>query len=180
MFDEHLAACDGCRQRAVREDALVSELTSLRKLESPTVEVRVGVMNQVRSLPSVEPGSVRQGQLAWASAAAVAAAVGLVAWIWPRAELLGEAAGNTADGTRALLSAGYSTLAALKSLLVLPWRLLSSVLEVITPALNGAARLEPFALMAISLGLVSMVVTIAWVVGNDLRRPLPIAWRKEE
>ena len=179
-LNEHLAACSDCRLRAARENALVSDLTALRELETPSVEVRVNVMNQVRSLPGVEPGAVKQGQLAWASAAAVAAAIGLAAWIWPRAELLGEAAGQTADGTRALLSAGYSTLSALKSLLVLPWRLLSSVLEAISPAIDNAAGLEPFALIGISLGLVSMVVTIAWVVGNDLRRPIPIAWRKEE
>jgi hypothetical protein len=48
------------------------------------------------------------------------------------------------------------------------------------PLLDTISRLEPLAVTAISLGLVSMAVTIAWVVGNDLRRPLTIAWRKEE
>ncbi len=179
-LDEHLTSCGDCRARAEKESALVGDLMALRELQTPAVEVRENVMRQVRSLPAIEPGWVPQGQLAWASAAAVATAIGLVAWIWPRAEWLREAAGGAADGTRALLSAAYSMLVALKTLLVLPWRVFSAVLETMSPLFDGISRLEPYAVTAISIGLVSMAVAIAWVVGNDLRRPLPIAWRKEE
>jgi hypothetical protein len=179
-LDDHLASCGDCRRRTEKEGALVGELMALRELQTPAVEVRENVMRQVRSLPAIEPGWVPQGQLAWASAAAVATAIGLVAWIWPRAAWLREAAGGAADGTRALLSAAYSMLVALKTLLVLPWRVLSAVLETMSPLFDGVSRLEPYAVTAISLGLVSMAFTIAWVVGHDLRRPLPIAWRKEE
>ena len=179
-LDSHLAACTDCRARAAREGALVGELGVLRELDAPAVEVRQRVMQQIRTIPRVERGWVPQGQLAWASAAAVATAIGLVAWIWPRAAWLREAAAGAADGTRALLSAAYSTLGAIKSLLVLPWRVLTALLETMAPLLDTISRLEPLAVTAISLGLVSMAVTIAWVVGNDLRRPLTIAWRKEE
>jgi hypothetical protein len=79
-----------------------------------------------------------------------------------------------------LLSAAYSILGAVKSLLVLPWRVLTALLETMAPLLDTISRLEPIAVTAISLGLVSMAVTIAWVVGSDLRRPLTIAWRKRE
>ena len=69
---------------------------------------------------------------------------------------------------------------ALKSLLVFPWRVLGALLETMAPLLDVVGQLEPVAVATISLGLVSMMLTIAWVVGNDLRRPLPIVWRKEE
>ncbi len=179
-LDDHLTSCADCRGRAEKERALVNELSALRGLETPAVEVRMRVMQQVRTLPGVERAWVPQGQLAWASAAAVAAAIGLVAWIWPRAAWLQEATAGVADGTRALLSAAYSTVGALKSLLVFPWRVLSALLETMAPLLDVVGQLEPVAVATISLGLVSMMLTIAWVVGNDLRRPLPIAWRKEE
>jgi len=179
-LDEHLVSCAECRERAARESALVGELSVLRELETPAVEVRQNVMRRISTLPRVQPGWVAPGQLAWASAAAVAAAIGLVAWIWPRAALLGEAAEGAADGTRALFSAAYSTLGAIKSLLVLPWRVLTALLETMAPLLETVSGLGPLAVTAISLGLVSMAVTITWVVWNDLRRPLPIAWRKEE
>jgi anti-sigma factor RsiW len=179
-LDEHLAGCADCREHAAKEQALVAGLMALRGQATPAVEVRQRVMREVRSLPRAEPGWVRQRQLAWASAAAIAAAIGLVAWIWPRAAWLREAAASGADGTRALLSAAYSTLAALKSLLVLPWRVLSALVEALAPMLDTLGRLEPIAITAITLGLVSMTLMIAWVVGNDLRRPDTIAWRKEE
>ena len=179
-LDNHIASCGDCRERAAKERALVGDLGVLRELDAPAVEIRLHVMQQVRAIPRVERGWVPQGQLAWASALAVAAAIGLVAWIWPRAAWLREAAEGAADGTRALLSAAYSTLGAIKSLLVLPWRVLTALLETMAPLLDTISRLEPVAVTAISLGLVSMAVTIAWVVGNDLRRPLTIGWRKEK
>lgn len=179
-LDSHLTSCSDCSARAAKESVLVGELGVLRELQAPAVEVRQHVMQQVRALPHVERGWVPQGQLAWASATAVAAAIGLVAWIWPRAAWLRETAEGAADGTRALLSAAYSILGAVKSLLVLPWRVLTALLETMTPLLDTISRLEPIAVTAISLGLVSMAVTIAWVVGSDLRRPLTIAWRKRE
>ena len=179
-LDSHLTSCNDCRVRAAKEGALIGELGVLRELDAPAVEVRLRVMQQVRAIPRVERGWVPQGQLAWASAAAVATAIGLMAWIWPRAVWLREAAAGAADGTRALLSAAYSMLGAIKSLLVLPWRVLTALLETMAPLLDTISRLEPVAVTAISLGLVSMTVTIAWVVGNDLRRPLTVAWRKEE
>ena len=179
-LDDHLASCADCHGRAEKERVLVSELGALRELETPAVEVRMHVMRQVRALPGVERAWVTQGQLAWASAAAVAAALGLVAWIWQRAAWLQEAVASAVDGTRALLSAAYSTVGALKSLLVLPWRVLGALLETMAPLLDAVGQLEPVAVATISLGLVSMMLTIAWVVGNDLRRPLPIVWRKEE
>lgn len=179
-LDDHLASCADCRGRVAKERALVSELLAMREIEAPAVEVRSHVMQRVRTLGGIEHAWVPQGQLAWASAGAVGVAIGLVAWIWPRAAWLQEAAAGAADGTRALLSAAYSTLSAIKSLLVFPWRVLSALLETMAPLFDTVARLEPVAVAAISLGLVSMAVTIAWVVGNDLRRPLPIAWRKEE
>lgn len=176
----HLASCAQCRESAAKENVLARDLSTLRELESPAVEVRLNVMQQVRELGPIEHGWGPQGQLAWASAAAVAAAIALVAWIWPRAGWLREAAGGAADGTRVLLSATYSTLSAIKSLLVLPWRVLTALLDTFAPLLDTISRLEPVAIAAISFGLVSMAVTIAWVVGNDLRRPLPLAWRKEK
>ncbi len=179
-LDDHLASCADCRGRAGKEQVLVGELGALRELETPAVEVRMRVMQQVRTLPGVERAWVPQGQLAWASAAAVAAAIGLVAWIWPRAAWLQEAAAGAADGTQALLSAASSTVGALKSLIVLPWHVLSALLETMAPLFDTVGRLEPLAVAVISLGLVSMMLTIAWIVGNDLRRPVPIVWRKEE
>ena len=58
--------------------------------------------------------------------------------------------------------------------------MLSTLLETAAPLLDMLSRLEPLAIATISLGLVSMMLTIAWVVGHDLRRPLPVAWRNEE
>lgn len=179
-LDAHLASCTECRTRAARESLLVGELTTLRELEAPAVEVRQNVMLQVRTLGGIERAWVSHGQLAWASAAAVAAAIGLAAWIWARAAWVQGAAADAADGTRAVLSAAYSTVDALKSLLVLPWRVAGALAESLAPLAAEVSRLEPIALGAISLGLVSMAVTIVWVVGNDLRRPLPVVWRKEE
>lgn len=177
-LERHLESCAACRARAVREAALVGGLNELRELDGPVVEVRQRVLRQLAELPAIERGWVGRGQLTWAAAGAAAAALGLIAWIWPRAGSLREAAEGAADGTRALLSAAYSTLAAIKSLLVLPWRLLATLAETTAPLWDS--RLEPVAIAAISLGLVSMAVTIAWVVGHDLRRPLSILWRKEK
>ena len=179
-LDDHLAGCAECRACAEKELMLVEELGRLRGATWPTVHVRAQVLERLEGLPRVERAWIASGQLAWASAAAIAAAVGLVAWIWPRAGWLRDAAASAADGTRAILSAGYSTVGALKSLLVLPWRVLSTLLESAAPLLDMLSRLEPLAVATISLGLVSMMLTIAWVVGNDLRRPLPAAWRDEE
>lgn len=99
-LERHLESCDACRAVAVRESALVGDLMELRELDNPPVEVRHQVMQRVGALPPIERGWVGQGQLTWAAAAAVAAAVGLVAWIWPRAAALRAAAENAADGMR--------------------------------------------------------------------------------
>jgi len=179
-LDDHLSSCPDCRLRAGKERTLVEGLSALRETAAPTVHLRAQILERVEALPRVELGWVAQGQLAWASAAAVAAAVGLVAWIWPSAGSLRDAAGSAAGGTRAILSAAYSTVGALKSLLVLPWRVLSTLLESAAPLLEPVSRLEPIAVATISLGLVSMMLTIAWVVGNDLKRPLPVGWRNEK
>ena len=179
-LDDHLAGCAGCRVRAEKELMLVGELGALREAAWPAVHVHAKVLERLGALPRVERTWVASGQLAWASVAAVTAAVGLVAWIWPRAGWLRDAAASAADGTRAVLSAAYSTVGALKSLLVLPWRVLSALLETAAPLLDTLSRLEPLAVATISLGLVSMLLTITWVVGNDLRRPLPGSWRIEK
>ena len=141
-LNDHLASCTDCRGRAAKEQALVGRLSALRELETPAVEVRMRVMQQVRTLPGVERAWVPQGQLAWASAAAVAAAIGLVAWIWPRAAWLQEATAGVTDGTRALLSAAYSTVGAIKSLLVFPWRVFSALLETMAPLFDTIGRLD--------------------------------------
>lgn len=178
-LDGHLAGCADCRAHAAGERMLAGELSALREIDHPTVEVRLRVMEQVREMPRVEPAWVPQGQLAWATAAAVAAAVGLTAWMGVRAAWLRDAAVDAADGTRAVLSAAHSTLGALKSLLVLPWRVAAALVEALAPTIDTIARLEPVAAVTITLGLVSMAVTIAWVVGNDLRRPVRASWRRE-
>ena len=59
-------------------------------------------------------------------------------------------------------------------LLLLPLRLLGTLQDLLAPAFDLAGRFEPVAVAGVSLGLLSMMLTIAWVVGNDLRRP----WRK--
>lgn len=179
-LDEHLAGCTECRASFEKERELVLGLESLRHAAPPEVDVRWQVLQAVRTEPRIETGWVSQKQLAWASAAAVAAATVLVAWIVPRADLLREAGTDAAAGTRALLSAAYSTISALKSLLVLPWRIGSALLETLSPMLESLGRFEPVVVTTIGIGVVSMMLTIVWIVGNDLRRPATAAWRKEE
>jgi hypothetical protein len=176
-LDDHLASCSECRVRAEKELMLVEELGALKGVAAPRVHVRAQVLERLAALPRIERAWVSQGELAWASAAAVGAAAGLVAWIWPQAGWLRDAAGTAANGTRAVLSAAYSTVAVLKDLLVLSWRVLGSIWDTLAPLFDMLSRLEPLAVAAISMGLVTMMLTIGWVVGNDLRRPLPVAWR---
>jgi hypothetical protein len=175
-LDEHLSCCDACREHAALERLLVADLGALREADPPHVDVRVRVMDRIAELPPVDTLAVSQRQLAWAATAAVAAAVVVVTGLRSQSAALADAGGTAVDGTRAILSATGSIFAALKSLLLLPWRLLGSLWEGFAPALDMAGRLEPVAVAAISLGLISMMLTIGWVVGNDLRRP----WRKRE
>jgi hypothetical protein len=170
-LDEHLAGCGACREHAALERSLVADLGALREADLPYVDVRVRVMERISGLPPVETLAVPQHQLAWAATAAVAAALVLAAGFRSQTAALTDAGGTAVDGTRAILSAAGSTLAALKSLWLLPWRLFGTLEEVLAPALDVAGRLEPLAAAAVSLSLLSMMLTIAWVVGNDLRRP---------
>ena len=174
-LDEHLASCSACREHAALERALVADLGALRRTEPPHVDVRNRVTERVAGLPPVETLAVPQRQLAWASMAALVAAAVLVAGFRSEAARLAATGGTAVDGARALWSAAGSTLAALKGLLVLPWRLLGALEEILAPAFAIAGRLEPLAVAAVSLCLLSMMLTIVWVVGNDLRR----SWRRE-
>ena len=160
---------------AERELLLRGELAALRATALPWIDVRARVMHHVRNLPPVETLAVPQRQLGWASMAATLASAALVAGIRAQAAGLGDAASTGIDGTRALLSAAVSTLAALKGLLLLPWRLLGALKQALAPVFEALGRLEPVAAASVSMCLILMLLTIAWIVGNDLRRP----WRRE-
>jgi len=172
---DHLEACAACREHAARERLLVTELGRLSLAELPQIDVRVRVMQRVRELPRAETQVVPQRQLAWAALAAVVAAAVVVAGIRSETGWLADASTTVFDGSRALLSAAGSMLTVLKGLLVLPWRILAALGEALAPMFDLLGRLEPLAVAAISVGLLSMMLTIAWVVGNDLRRP----WRNQ-
>jgi len=171
---DHLDSCAGCREHAAMERLLALDLVALRVAEPPHVDVRVDVMERIGELPRVETQVVPARQLAWAAAAAVTAAVVLLAGFRSQANELAVAGGTAVDGTRAMLSAVGSVFAAVRGLLVLPWKLLASLSQAAAPALDMAGRYEALALATVTLGLLSMMLTIVWIVGNDLRRP----WRK--
>jgi hypothetical protein len=151
---------------------LIDDLRELRGREVPSVDVGARVMRRVSTLVPAETLPVPQWQLAWSALAAVGAAFALVAGIWPHGEWLRQAAGKGFDAGGALASAAFSVVAALKGLLVLPWRILASLEHTLAPFATTLGRLEPLAIAGVSLGLLSMLLTIAWVVGNDLRRPV--------
>ena len=171
-LDSHLQGCGECRLRTERESLLVGELRELRQADLPRIDVGAQVMRRVSTLAPVETLSVPQRQLAWSALSAVAAAVVLVVGIRPHLAWLWEAAGKGVDGTRAILSASLSVVAAVKSLLLLPWRILAALEQTFAPLFDALGRLEPVAAIGVSLCLLSMMLTIAWVVANDLRRSL--------
>ena len=172
---EHLAGCPDCREHAAVERALVADLGALREAEVPYVDVRLRVMDDITALPPVETLAVPQRQLGWASAAALIATFVVLAGLRSQSAQFADAGSTAVDGTRAMVSAASSTLVAFKGLLLLPWRLLGTLGDVLAPTFDMVGRFEPIAIAAVSLGLISMLLTIAWVVGNDLRRP----WRKQ-
>lgn len=173
----HLAACRACAARAVSEARLTAGLASLRVDPPFDVDVTARVEAGLSRLDPAPRTDVSSRQLGWAAAAASVAGLLLLAGFveqspelsrWARQGwALVSSLRHLADGVTvplvAMASAGLKLLGSLGGLLGAAASFLSSMRSV--------------GFGAVGLGAVSMMITITWIVGRDLRKP---GWIRKE
>ncbi len=173
-LDQHLASCAECAGEAAFERRMVADLALLRGQIPYEIDVRPRVMVEIaeRLRPVVPAFTSRE--LGWATFAAVAAGLTLVA----------VAIGGLPEWTPALRDI-FTVVAGLKAplqqfasvgfgLLLIPLKLLGPAIASLAEWEPVLRKVQPVAAAGALLATVGMLATIAFFVGRDLLRD-PVA-----
>lgn len=176
----HLDRCPDCTAEEQLETLLRRDLAALRDERPPAIDVRGAVMERVLQAGRIDRGEVPTRQLGWAALLAavwVAALVGGLALILPDLPALFE---GTRDLGRALGDVVTGLVPVLLTLLALPLKLAGVAIKMLGALAPLVGRLQPVGATAVGIACVAMALTIALVVGRDLRRGLPARIQRRE
>lgn len=167
---EHLESCSSCRAAQQREDDLSMELAALASLPAPQVDIVSRVMAAVASGSGGRVALVPGRHVAWATAAAVLAAVAVILGTWAWWPLLSEGLHAAARLFDAGVAAGWPLARAFAAIVAVPWRVLAAGSEAFGPALAAGSRAAPYIGVAIAGGFVGVIGISSFIIARDLRR----------
>lgn len=170
-LDAHLERCDSCRREAQQERLIVEDLSALREVELPQLDLRAAMMARIERERPQRQEWVSQRQLGWAAVVTCSIAALLGVGLWQQSQWLGAAAVTATRVGAVLISLFASLLSIGKQILMLPWRLFFGLVGDSGVTAKNVAAYEPLAAFAVVGALLLMTAAIAWIVGRDLTRP---------
>jgi hypothetical protein len=169
----HLAACPRCAARAVEERALSAVLRELRDWPPPPVDVTARVLAELPGIRQTGAEEVSTRQLGWAAAAALACSLGLLATLWRLLPGLGTPLHDLWALAASLRHPLFAMLSAAATLLATSLKAVGRLFEGLAPLVGALQGLEPLVIGALATCAAIMAGTIVFVVGRDLRAPIP-------